>query len=148
MSWDEFLRSFLTVIMPAILGGGFFGAVVNAILESRRIEQVDRVEALAEAQQLALERSNNNENLLRELLFTQKREMRELEERWRGKFIEVEARYAKKCDDIEEDARQREEEYQAEIAMLRMELDRLRVLILRHGVDPNVVCGPDGGLLD
>ncbi|NBD36747.1 MAG: hypothetical protein GVY30_12225 [Chloroflexi bacterium] len=140
MNMDAIWLQLVSVVLPALLGGGLFGTLSNYLVKTRRMERVDRVAELAEQQQAALERAIENENALRLMLFQQKDEMRKLESAWRDRTSAIEEKYQKKCDEIEEEARLREEEYQAEIAMLRSELDRLRILILRHGVDPDLVC--------
>lgn len=140
MNYSEVVQVVLTVVLPALFGGGVVGAIMNAISEMRRVERVDRVAELAEAQQEALKNATRNENLLRALLFDQKEEMRKLDQAWRDRVLAMEERYEQKCEEIEAMARERAQEYEAEIAMLRMEIDRLRVLILRNGIDPSLVC--------
>ena len=129
--WDRLLDS-----IPMVLGGGVVGVIISTLAQVFRSERIDRVAELAQRQQVALDEARDAEMRLREALSEQKRERFELEERWQARFDAMEDRYSKKCAEIEDRAREREIDYQGQIAELSAELVRLKTLMLRCGIDP------------
>ena len=128
MTWELVVQ-----VLGFVVGGGIFAALVQLI----RTERVDRVSELARHQQEALVDARAAELRLREVLSEQKSQVSALEDRWRERFEAMEARYEAKCEEIENRAREREQDYLSEIALLRAEIYRLQTAMIRCGIDPS-----------
>ena len=131
------LLELLKTVLPAFLGGSLVSALLTAWVQHRRTERIDRVEQLAKSQQGALDRAITNENMLRERLWDQKRELQEMDAQWRERFENLERRYQQKCDEIEAKASERETHYEKRIAELTSEILRLKAIMRECGIDPN-----------